>query len=135
MSQQCITSTRWGNQVPCSCSVSHRSLAMVSQPQFSVGGSSHSQVLNVRADRESRTLLDHNDWHLSPVVFYRINQTWGPLELDLFASRLSAQLSRFVSWRPDPGAEAFDAFSLEWSKVRGYAFPHLRLSGVVSDKS
>ena len=51
----------------------------------------HNLVLNVRADRESRTLLDHNDWHLSPVVFNRINQTWGPLELDLFASRLSAQ--------------------------------------------
>ena len=44
---QCLSSVLHqqdgGNQVPCSRSVSHRSLAMVSQPQFSVGGSSHSR--------------------------------------------------------------------------------------------
>lgn len=80
-------------------------------------------VLNVRADQESRALFDCNDWQLSPVVFNLINQSWGPLDLDLSASHLSTQLPRFVSWRPDPGAEEFDAFSLDWSKVRGYAFP------------
>ena len=29
----------------------------------------------------------------------------------------------YVSWRPDPGAMALDAFTLDWTKVRGYANP------------
>lgn len=80
------------------------------------------RVLNVRADQESRTFLDHNDWKVSPAAFNLVNQTLGTLQLDLFASRLSAQLPKFISWRPDPEAEAFDAFSQDWSKVHGYAF-------------
>ena len=47
-------------------------------------------VLNIRADRESRVFLDHYDWKLDPLVFAELNQVWGPLEVDLFASRLSA---------------------------------------------
>ena len=35
----------------------------------------------------------------------------GPLEVDLFASRLSNQLPRFFSWRPYLLVEATDAFS------------------------
>lgn len=86
-------------------------------------------VLNVRADRESRILVDHNDWQLSKVVFSLINQTWRPLDLDLFPTRLSAQLPRFISWRQDPRAGAFDAFSQDWSKVTGYAFSPFALVG------
>ncbi|CAB4020243.1 Transposon Ty3-G Gag-Pol poly, partial [Paramuricea clavata] len=37
---------------------------------------------------------------------------WGPLEIDLFASRLTYQLPQFVSWRPDPLAVHSDAFSI-----------------------
>ena len=47
----------------------------------------------------------------------------GPLEIDLFASRLTRQLPRFYSWRPDPEAEATDAFLQDWAKVRGFANP------------
>ena len=86
-------------------------------------------VLNVRADRESRVFLDHHDWKLDPLLFAELNQVWGPLEVDLFASRLSTQLPRFYSWRPDPHSEAVDAFSQDWSKVRGYAFPPFALVG------
>ena len=43
--------------------------------------------------------------------------------MDLFPSRLSTQLPRFYSWRPDPQAEVVDAFSQDWSSVKGYAFP------------
>ena len=50
------------------------------------------------------------DWMLNPVVFQRILTQMGPLEVDLFASRLTRQLPRFYSWRPDPEAEATDAF-------------------------
>ena len=56
-------------------------------------------------------------------------ETRGPLEVDLFASRLSTQLPWFYSWRPDPQSEAVDEFSQDWSKVRGYAFPPFALVG------
>ena len=86
-------------------------------------------VLNIRADRESRVFLDHHDWNLNPLLFTELNLIWGLLEVDLFASRLSTQLPRFYSWRPDPQSEAVDAFSQDWSKVRGYAFPPFALVG------
>ena len=57
---------------------------------------------NQIADSESRELRDHLDWNLSPAVFQRINTIRGPVEVDLFASRLSYQLECFFSWRPDP---------------------------------
>jgi len=34
----------------------------------------------------------------------------GPLEVDLFASRLNKQPPQFYSWRADPEATAMDAF-------------------------
>ena len=43
--------------------------------------------------------------------------------MDLFATRFSAQLARFFSWRPDPMAEATNAFLQDWRKVRGFAHP------------
>ena len=41
----------------------------------------------------------------------------------MFASHLTHQLPRFFSWRPDPEAEAVDAFTQDWSEIRGYANP------------
>ena len=46
-------------------------------------------ILNIEADRESRNFVDNNDWKLAP-------QVWGLLEVDLFSTRLSRQLPRFV---------------------------------------
>lgn len=68
-------------------------------------------------------MRDRTDWKLCPEVFQMINSQLGPLQVDLFASRLSNQLPQYVSWRPDPGAMACDAFSLDWSQVKGYANP------------
>ncbi|PFX13632.1 hypothetical protein AWC38_SpisGene22270 [Stylophora pistillata] len=33
-----------------------------------------------------------------------------------YVNKMGAQLPKFISWRPDPEAEAFDAFSQDWSK-------------------
>ena len=79
--------------------------------------------LNQIADIESRTVRDRCDWMLNPVVFQRILTQMGPLEVDLFASRLTRQLPRFYSWRPDPEAEATDAFLQDWSIIWGFANP------------
>ena len=59
-------------------------------------------ILNYAADQESRVYRDSSDWKLDPTVFACLNSLWGPLEMDLFATPLTNQLPRFVSWRPDP---------------------------------
>ena len=42
--------------------------------------------------------------------------------VNLFASRLTTQLQRFFSWRPDPEAEALDAFSQDWTQLQGKTY-------------
>lgn len=80
--------------------------------------------LNTIADEESRTLVDRSDWILNRVVFAYLDRLWGPLSVDLFASRLSNRTKRFFSWRPDPLAEATDAFSQDWGPLApAYAHP------------
>ena len=86
-------------------------------------------VLNLRADRESRVTTDSSDWKLNPAFFEILVQKWGPLQVDLFASRLTFQLPQFVSWKPDPHAIATDAFLMNWGDIRGYAFPPFALIG------
>ena len=78
---------------------------------------------NIVADRESRLTRDRCDWMLNPLVFQRIQQQMGPLQTDLFASRLTKQLPSFFSWRPDPEATAIDAFNQNWAQTRGFANP------------
>ena len=91
-------------------------------------------VFNGIADTESRLERDRSDWMLSPEVFQKISQALGPLEVDLFASRLTHQLPHFFSWRPDPLAEAVDAFQQDWSEVKGFANPPWCLIGHVLNK-
>ena len=60
----------------------------------------------------------------------------GSTKMDMFASRLAAQLKRFLSWRPDPEAEALDAFNQNWASLqgRGYANPPWNLVGKVLNR-
>ena len=88
-------------------------------------------ALNCTADAESRIMRDRSDWMLCPNVFQAINHKLGPLEVDLFASRLTTQLSSFVSWRPDPEAIATDAFTVTWTGLKAYANPPWSLVGRV----
>jgi hypothetical protein len=81
-------------------------------------------VLNVQAGRESRTFVDSSDWKLQPQI---LQPFLKDREIDLFTTRLTNQLKRYVSWRPDPHAVATDAFSIDWSQPKGYAFPPFNL--------
>ena len=54
-------------------------------------------VLNEIADAESRTMRDRMDWKLNPVIFQRIEQLLGPIEVDLFASRITRQCPAYYS--------------------------------------
>ena len=88
-------------------------------------------TLNCTADAESRMMRDRSDWMLCPSIFHTINCILGPLEVDLFASRLTTQLPSFVSWRPDPEAMATDAFTIAWTGLKAYANPPWSLVGRV----
>ena len=88
-------------------------------------------IYNTIADNESRVMKDRSDWKLNPVIFQQINQRLGPLDVDLFASRLTCQLPDYASWRPDPMAITTDAFTMDWAQVKGYANPPWSLIGRV----
>lgn len=90
---------------------------------------------NIIADEESRVRRDRSDWRLNPKIFQRIQEILGPVHLDLFASRLTAQLPKFFSWRPDPLATATDALLQDWERMRAYANPPWSLIGRVLTKA
>ena len=56
-------------------------------------------------------------------VFKQIVSTFSKPDIDLFASRINHQLSNYISWRPDLGAKAVNAFSIKWSPTYSYCFP------------
>lgn len=43
--------------------------------------------------------------------------------MDLFATRINVQLPTYVSWKPNPYAFLTNAFTMNWSNKRLYAFP------------
>jgi hypothetical protein len=78
--------------------------------------------LNVVADRESRAEADASDWQLAPFVFSKMREIWE-MDTDLFDAPWNAQLQSFVSWKPQSGSMAINAFSISWDGVKGYAPP------------
>ena len=84
---------------------------------------------NVIADAESRVATNRTDWKLNPAIFAKIDHLFGPLEVDLFATRLSTQCQCYFSWRPDPYAKATDTFLQNWTHLRGFANPPWNLIG------
>ena len=56
-------------------------------------------ILNEKADEESRIMKERSDWMLCPETFRSIQAQLGPLEIDLFASRLTSDI-RELATRP-----------------------------------
>ena len=69
---------------------------------------------------------------LNPVVFTKITQDVP--KVDLFASRLNCQIHPFVSWKPEPGTWAINAFSICCTNLIFYAFPPFSILGRVLAK-
>lgn len=83
--------------------------------------------INDRADKLSRRKRDRTDWMLHRNLFSRLSRQCGPFTLDLFATRLNAQVARYVSRFPDPGSVSVDAFRQDLRKERAYANPPFNL--------
>ena len=90
-------------------------------------------VVNTIADAESRAKIDVGDWRLDPGIFRSLNSIWK-MEVDLFASFWNRQLEVFVSWKIQPQALSTNAFALNWSDLKGYAFPPFALVGKCLEK-
>ena len=81
------------------------------------------------ADVESRHFNDNVEWMLCKNIFNSITKMWGTPEIDMFASRLNKQISKFVSWKPDPDSQFVNAFSVSWTDMYFYAFPPFSVLG------
>lgn len=81
-------------------------------------------VHNITADLESRKTNSSTEWMIdSNVLHETISKINFRPDIDLFASRLNNQFPRYVAFRPDPGAVAIDALTLNLSQFQFYAFP------------
>ena len=89
---------------------------------------------NIRADWESRHMMDSSNWMLHRGVFTQLEELLGPFSVDLFASRTNAQLPVYCSWRADPTAWAVDALSISWAGLYPYLFPPFTLIPACLDK-
>ena len=70
--------------------------------------------LDTEADRASCVFHNSNtEWSSAPSVFNELTAKWGEPDIDMFASRLNYKVSQYVAWKPDPGAIAIDAFTLD----------------------
>ena len=89
---------------------------------------------NKTVDSISR-IVDLDDWQLSPKLFQILDSKWGPHSLDRFASPYNTQLARFNSRSWSPGAEAIDAFTLDWSQENNWLCPPFvcLITKVISD--
>ena len=62
-------------------------------------------TLNTRADKASREMKNwSSEWILNKPIFQKMKQTLGPVDVDLFATRLCHQIPKYISWQPDPHA-------------------------------
>ena len=84
-------------------------------------------ILNVDADRASRTLNTDTEWMLKPRFFRKLGGLFGIPDIDLFATVINTQLPVYASWRPDPNATYIDSFMMSWSNLYSYAFPPFSL--------
>ena len=92
-------------------------------------------VLNTLADFKSRHFVDNTEWQLSDKIWGKICNAFGTPEVNLFASRINAKISKYMSWGPDPDACVIDAFTCSWTDYFAYAFPPFSLIGRVLQKA
>ncbi|XP_011164155.3 uncharacterized protein LOC105198980 [Solenopsis invicta] len=78
---------------------------------------------NFEAHAESRIVSEETEWSLGKQYFDEIEAALGPFDIDLFASSINNKCRDFISWHPDPLAQAVDAFSMSWNQLYFYAFP------------
>ena len=67
------------------------------------------------------------EWSLDTEIFQQLLAMTFIPDIDLVASRFNAKFPKFVSWHPEPGVMPVDAFRVNWSNLKCYAFPPFSL--------
>jgi hypothetical protein len=92
-------------------------------------------VLNTIAGTESRSNNNNLEWMIDPQVLNNaLTKLLFTPEIDLFASRVNGQFPIYASYTPDPNALAIDAFTLQWTNLKIYAFPPFSVISLVFNK-
>ncbi len=91
-------------------------------------------VENKVADHESRRQVSLADAKLHPSIFQTLDHRWGPHSIDLFATAENAQLPRFASWAPQPGATFVNAMTTTWSNETAWIYPPFSMTGAIHRK-
>ena len=84
---------------------------------------------DIIADKESRKA--HKETEIYKKALKQLQFTPN---LDCFATRISTQLDRYVSYKPDPYAFLIDAFTVNWQLYNCYLFPPFSIMGRVLRK-
>lgn len=93
--------------------------------------------LNTTADslsRQKRKCNEDMEWAININIYDMICQKMGSSEIDLFASAKNHKHKRYVSYMPEKGAVAINAFSIYWKYKLHYAFPPFSVIGRVLQK-
>ena len=77
-------------------------------------------VANIVADQESRKTSSDLEWALDLKIY---QQAGFIPSTDLSASHLNTKWQQYISYHPDPGAQAINAFTISWCGLHFYAFP------------
>ncbi|XP_071123465.1 uncharacterized protein [Mytilus edulis] len=88
---------------------------------------------NQYADKLSRN-TDNDDWGIHGELFNYFNGTWGPYNIDRFATHYNTHCTRFNSKHWCPGSEGIDAFSQNWGKDTNWLVPPPSLVPMVLQK-
>ncbi len=81
---------------------------------------------NQESDEMSK-ICDKSDWYINPEIFRFLNSIWGNFTIDRFATYYNCQTSRFNSRWWNPGTEAVDAFSQDWSQDINWVVPPVNM--------
>lgn len=82
---------------------------------------------NTEADRESRINNVDIEWKLSEKAYQQIVKKLNHPDINLFASRINSNCKTYSSWQKNPDSYVVDAFTINWSSWKFYAFPPFSL--------
>ena len=100
-----------------------------------------SDIMNIEADAESRSSEIRSEWKLNESYIQSIlNHLKISPSVDLLASRINTQLTRFFSYRPDPNAEVIKTSTVNWRTIDFCCFSPVCFIGkviqkIISDKT
>ena len=114
----CYIKKGWGTRSDEMTSVANQLTEFCEERRLTVVAVHLTGVMNIEADKESRSQSDASDLLLKRSVFKMLTNIC-PVNIDLFSSFWNAKLRSFVSWRPT----VVNLFSLKWGDYDECALP------------